>query len=297
MSASSRRWALLEGIPLVAIVGVAGIVAGAESLAWTALVPVVLGLVAGAIEAGRHIREAREEGANKALAGIRGAFLPVVSTGSAYLRLGLWRGRWVYDAAAAAALVVGGVWWLLHAQNGEGESIARWSCAVPLALAIGGLWLRFRTPRSRPSPLFTDVMLALDSWEHRRRRPDELAYENAIADSLKRLGFNAAQGQPLDDGREADIVVRPERSFGAFTWRDVMIEMKAHMLTTNERDRAMGQLETYASTWPGAIVLMICGDLRRDLLTPLREKVATLRDRGQAVALVVKGRATDGAPQ
>lgn len=154
--------------------------------------------------------------------------------------------------------------------------------------------LRFRGEHSGPSPLFTDVMFALDRWEHKRRRADELAYENAISDRLAQLGFDVTQGKRLDDGREADIVVRSKGNVGDWKWNDVMVEMKAHMLTTNERDRAMGQIESYASTWPGGLILMVCGDLRGDLLVPLHEKVAKLRDEGRVVALVVKGRDADG---
>jgi hypothetical protein len=96
----------------------------------------------------------------------------------------------------------------------------------------------------------------------------------------------------LDDGREPDIVVRPQGCVGEHDWRDVMIEMKAHLTKITERDRAMGQLETYAATWPGSIILMICGDHRPDLLAPLDAKVSGFRAQGRPVAMIVKGRAT-----
>lgn len=294
MSAMPIHRVLLEGVPIAALVGAAGILFGLEWLAWIVLIPLALGLVAVVAEATRHVRQAREDGSNAAAAAFSGALDPPLSMARTYLNLGLWRGRGVYDAAAGAALVVGGAWWFLHADRGPSESTVRWLCVVPLVAAAGGAWLRFRGQGSGPPPLLTDVMLALDSWEHKRRRTDELSYETAIAARLRELGFDAAQGERIDGGREADIVVRPRGSIGAWNWRDVMIEMKAHLTTTNERDRAMGQLETYASTWPGAIVLMICGDLRRELLPPLHTKVATLRGQGRSVAIVVKGRAADG---
>jgi hypothetical protein len=284
----------LEGLPIAAILGATGIALGIDGLAYASLAPFGAWLGPAIASAVREVREARQVGSNAASAAICGAFEPL-SVARTYATLGLWRGRGVYDAAATLAAAAGSAWWLLRTCDDSSANAARWICGASCALALAGLWLRFGMRRPGPPPLLTDILLALDGWQHKRRRTDELSYENAIAARLRELGFDAAQGVRLEGGREADIVVRPKGSVGDWNWRDVVIEMKAHLTTINERDRAMGQLETYASTWPGAIVLMICGDLRRDLLSPLDQKIASLRGQGRPIAIVVKARAASGA--
>jgi hypothetical protein len=287
---------LLEGLPIAVLLGATGIVTDVGWLAWAVFLPFVLWLGTAIAMAVENVQQARQDGSNAPAAALRGAFTPLLSVATTYWKLGLWRGRGVYDAAAVFALGAGTWWICLYVEDDPKLSAARWICIAPLVMAGVGCWLRWRARRSRsgPPPLLTEVMLALDSWEHKRRRTDELSYENAIAARLRGLGFDAAQGERLEDGREADIVVRPKGQIGGWDWRDVMIEMKAHLTTTHERDRAVGQLETYAETWPGAIVIMICGDYRRDLLPPLQGKVASLCKQGRSAAMVVKGRSAGG---
>jgi len=288
-SLTTRRRLLLEGLPIASLMSSLGIVLDVDLLKWAAWLPVAAWLGAAALTVVTSVQEAREAGDNEALAVVRGLASPLVGVVRSYWRLGLWRGRGVYDLVALVAFAASGSWWVLHAMDHKAQDTVRWLCIVPLLAAAVAIALRVRTRREAPA-LLTDVTFALDTWQHKRRRGNELAYENAIADHLHRLGFDVAQGTSLEAGREADIVVRPKGRAGAWDWRDVMIEMKAHMTKTTERDRAMGQLETYFSQWPGAIILMICGDYRRDLVEPLSDKVSDLRNKGRPAAMILKGR-------
>ena len=103
-----------------------------------------------------------------------------------------------YDAAAALAFAAM-IWWFFHIENNPHQphqSGFLWLCVAPIALAGLGLWRRVRGRRVAP-PLFAEIAFALDTWQHKRRRIDELSYENAIADHLKTLGFDVAQGWRL----------------------------------------------------------------------------------------------------
>ena len=285
---SILRLALLEELPAISALGLLGVVLGFPDLAYLALVPVSAWLGVAYISAVLAARGAR--GAGAAGAAARGFAAPTVSIAHTYFRLGLWRGRALYDLACGAAFLIALTWWGLSAAHHSSRTTVRWLALVPLLCVVFGIWLRFQERRRAPATL-TDVFAALDSWQHKRRCIDELSYESAIADHLKTLGFDVAQGQPLDDGREADIVVRPEGRMDEHGWRDVMIEVKAHLTKITERDRAMGQLETCAQTWPGSIILMICGDHRLDVLSSLEAKVSSLQAQGRCVAMIVKGRA------
>jgi hypothetical protein len=291
MRTSLLRLALLEGLPAVSALGLLGVVFGFPDLAYLALVPLSAWLVAAYVSALVATREAREDGTGAASAAARGFVAPVVATARAYFRLGLWRGRAFYDLACGGAFLMGLTWWGLLAAHDPSRRTVRWLALVPLLCVAFGIWRRIRERRQAPAML-TDVFTALDSWQHKRRRTDELSYERAVEDHLDRLGFDVAQGVKLPDGREADIIVRPKGRAGSWDWRDVMIEMKAHLSSTTERDRAMGQVETYAATWPGSIILMVCGDHRPDLLAPLDAKVSGFRAQGRPVTMIVKGRAT-----
>ena len=141
-------------------------------------------------------------------------------------------------------------------------------CAL---LGLAGLGL---SRHAHGHPLFA----ALEAWPH-RRCADELAYEAEIADYLATLGFDVRRGVNVAD-REVDLIVR-----------DILIEVRAHLTKVTERDRAIRLLETYAATWPGSIILMICGDYPSDLVAPLDAKVLSLRAQGRSVAMIVKGRA------
>jgi len=289
MNLRFTRVGLAEGLPAVCFLGLVGIIAGEASLRWLALVPLLLWFLASAQTGKLYLDEAREDGASTVVAMLRGAFAPIHVIVSSYSRLGLYRSRWVYDAAALLSLAVGVAWWIAQYEDRSLAATLRLLCILPLPLGVFGLWRRVRYRKETPQ-LFLDVLFTLDSWEHRRRRIDEMAYENAIAAHLRQHGFELTQGSALDNGREADIIVRPRGRVGAWDYRDVMVEMKAHLVKTNERDRALGQLETYASEWPGPIVLMVCGEYRSELLEPVRRKVAAMHAGGHPVRLVVKGR-------
>jgi hypothetical protein len=287
MRTSILRLALLEGLPAISALGLLGILLGFPDLAYLALVPVSVWLGAACFSAILAAREARVDGTSAAA---RGFAAPTVSIARTYFRLGLWRGRALYDLGCGAAFLIAVTWWGLSAAHHSSRTTVRWLGLVPLLFVVFGIWLRFQERRRAPATL-TDVFAALDAWHDKRRRIDELSYESAIAGHLEALGFDVAQGQPLDDGREADIVVRPKGRVGAHDWRDVMMEVKADLTKITERDRAMGQLETYAQNWPGSIILMICGDQRPELLSSLEAKVSSLQAQGRCVAMIVKGRA------
>jgi hypothetical protein len=290
MGSKIFRLSLLEGLPAMAVLGLAGVLLEFSPLTSLGLaVPLVLWLGAATHRMPLIVEEARDGGIGVVVAVVRSVLAPVVAIADGYRRLGLWRGRWLYDLAALLAFGTVTTWRILL-ENGEPlRTTVHWIAFLPLLLFAGGVYLRFRTPRSTSS-LMTDVFLALDAWQHRRRRDGELAYENAVADHLDRLGFDVTQGVSLETGRQADIVVRPKGQAGQWDWRDVMIEMKAHLTKTTERDRAIGQVKTYSATWPGSIVLMICGDYRSDLLRPLETEVAALQAQGRPIAMLVKGR-------
>jgi hypothetical protein len=289
MALRLTRVVLTEGVPAVCFLGLVGVVVNQETLQWLALAPLLGWLVASAQTAKLYLEEAREDGASPLVAVLRGVVAPIEWMVASYWRLGLYRVRWLYDAAAVLGMLAGVAWWIARYEDQALAATLRYLCAFPLAGGAVGLWRRMRSRRETPQ-LFLDVLFTLDSWQHRRRRVDEMAYEGAIAGHLQQHGFDVLRGARLDSGREADIVVRPKGRAGRWDYRDVMVEMKAHLLKTNERDRALGQLETYAAEWPGAIVLMICGAYRDELLEPLRQKATALQEQGRPVRLIVKGR-------
>jgi hypothetical protein len=291
--AAVTRVALLEGLPAACLLGVLGIVINYRPLAGAFFAPVGLWTAAGALGA-RTLLEELEQAAGPASdrvrAVVRGFAAPVFSLVGYYRRLGLYRGRWLYDLAALGAFGCSALWWWSELGNSvDYHGSARLLGVFTLVLGGAGGWSRRKT-RPFAQGHWHDVIFALEGWKHRRRRVDEFAYEDAVATHLEQLGFDVVQGQRLDSGREADIVVRPKGRSGPHDFRDVMIEMKAHLVRLNERDRALGQLETYAREWSGPIVLMVCGEYRSDLLKPLEEKAALLNRSSRPVAFVVKGR-------
>lgn len=149
MTPSRRlRRLLLEGLPASTLVVAASIVAGLESFAWAVVVPVGLVIGVGIIEAAMQPGEAREAETGPAVAARHGALVPLLSVARTYAHVGLWRQRGVYDASAAAALILAVAWCVLLTTDDPAVSTARLFCVLPLVVAAGGLWLRVLSRRS-----------------------------------------------------------------------------------------------------------------------------------------------------
>ncbi len=60
---------------------------------------------------------------------------------------------------------------------------------------------------------------------------------------------------------------------------NILIEIKGGLKSTGQLQRLIGQLDIYHTQWKGKVIVLICGDVQRDLVKMLNLKVESLKPR------------------
>jgi len=77
---------------------------------------------------------------------------------------------------------------------------------------------------------------------------------------------------------------------------EILIEIKDDLKSTAQLQRLLGQLEIYNAQWKGKVIVVICGDTQRDLVSTLTKKIEDLKSQtafliftDQKIFLIVRG--------
>jgi hypothetical protein len=144
--------------------------------------------------------------------------------------------------------------------------------------------LRLGVPSETP-PQLRDLFAALAAWKPKARRgSSEKLFEADLVRYLNRR-FPLADVRPQtpfvsDDGQ----LCKPDLTFQ----RSVALELKVTQ-RLGEVDRAVGQVERYASRWRGPVVVLHC-DADDAFLRTFAGRFQRMRDQGLDVAVVAAGR-------
>src|SRR6185437_5098451 len=117
------------------------------------------------------------------------------------------------------------------------------------------------------APSAHDVMKLIDAWRPRSCKTEkdfELSLHKHLekslpkADVIKQYAAGRVKGDIVIDG-------------------DVLIELKDSLESTGQLQRLLGQLDIYHTQWKGKVIVLICGDVQRDLIKTLNLKVEALK--------------------
>jgi hypothetical protein len=112
-----------------------------------------------------------------------------------------------------------------------------------------------------------DVMKLIDGW-HPRSCKTEKDFELSLHRHLEKNLPHADVIKQYAAGRvKGDIVVDG----------NVLIEIKDSLETTGQLQRLLGQLDIYHTQWKGKVIVLVCGDVQRDLMKTLNLKVEALK--------------------
>jgi len=107
---------------------------------------------------------------------------------------------------------------------------------------------------------FGAVRKAIKSWRPRNCRTEKDYEDSLVARLEKELKNQKIERQYARGTQRMDIVVH----------RKVPIEIKKDLKSKATLNNTIGQLEQYLQEWD-KIFLIICGEVKRDLLTSLRQ--------------------------
>lgn len=127
-----------------------------------------------------------------------------------------------------------------------------------------------------------DMIKLIDDW-HPRSCQTEKDFEVSLHKHLEKNLPQANVIKQYAAGRvKGDIVVDD----------DILIEIKDGLESTGQLQRLIGQLDIYNTQWKRKVIVVICGDVQRDLVKTLNEKVESLKPRelfsDQRIFLVVR---------
>ena|SRR5713101_963115 len=112
-----------------------------------------------------------------------------------------------------------------------------------------------------------DVMKLIDDW-HPRSCKTEKDFELSLHKHLEKSLPNADVIKQYAAGRvKGDIVIDG----------NVLIEIKDSLDSTGQLQRLIGQLDIYHTQWKGKVIVLICGDVQRDLMKSLNLKIEALK--------------------
>ena len=124
---------------------------------------------------------------------------------------------------------------------------------------------------------FAAVRAVIESWRPRACNT-EREYESALVAKLeKELKNQKIQRQFGHGSQKIDIVVD----------KKVAIEIKKDLKSTSSEQRLKGQLDQYLEDWD-RLFIVLCGEVRSDLLKSVKDYVAKRRRMFQDVEIVVK---------
>jgi hypothetical protein len=108
-----------------------------------------------------------------------------------------------------------------------------------------------------------NVIGFVQSWRPRNCE-SEKEFERSLKKHLeKNLPKSDVISQFAQGRMKGDIVVDDR----------ILIELKADLNSTAKMQRLLGQIDDYESKWKGEVIVVICGDVDRDLLKTLRKKI------------------------
>ena len=113
------------------------------------------------------------------------------------------------------------------------------------------------------------VIDLIESWRPRSCETEK-EFEKSLMRHLEKNLEKAEIIQQYAAGRlRGDIVVDGK----------ILIEIKQDLDSTGKLQRLLGQIELYNSKWNGQVVVVLCGESKRDLLQVVRDKINALGPR------------------
>lgn len=113
----------------------------------------------------------------------------------------------------------------------------------------------------------SDVLKLIDDW-HPRGCKTEKDLERSLHRHLeKNLPSSVIIPQYASGRVKGDLAVNGE----------ILIEIKDSLKSTGQLQRLLGQLDLYNGLWKGKVIVLVCGDSQRDLVSALIKKVDSLK--------------------